>query len=232
MNQPIPPGWYPNPTGQPGTQYWDGHQWATIGPPMRKRSVWPWVLVGAVVFFFAGCGALLVVGASISDIDEDSAVTSSVQRGAPIGPPDATAEATAEPSVPAAVPRIGEEARDGKFAFVVNSMDTSSTAGEPSNEFMTVEAQGMFVNVRLTVTNIGHRAQTFYADNQKLMAGGREYSVNTMAAIWSGAANEEINPGNSIDVVLSFDVPRGITHVDTVELHDSAFSNGVTVSLA
>ena len=27
------PGWYPDPTGGPGQQYWDGRQWSTPPPP-------------------------------------------------------------------------------------------------------------------------------------------------------------------------------------------------------
>jgi hypothetical protein len=50
-----------------------------------------------------------------------------------------------------------------------------------------------------------------------------------MAAVWTGAANVEINPGNSINAVVSFDVPNGTTSVGSVELHDSAFSGGVKV---
>jgi hypothetical protein len=51
-----------------------------------------------------------------------------------------------------------------------------------------------------------------------------------MAAVWTGDSNVEVNPGNSIDAVVSFDVPAG-TSVGTMELHDSMFSGGVTVSL-
>jgi hypothetical protein len=132
----------------------------------------------------------------------------------------------------AAIPKasLTTEVRDGKFAFVVTRFNTSDVAGDPNNPFMEVKPQGMFVNVYMTVTNIGGRPQTFFASNQKLFAGGREFGPNTMAAVWTGNANVEINPGNSIDAVVSFDVPLGIT-VDTVELHDSAFSGGAKLRI-
>ena len=41
----------------------------------------------------------------------------------------------------------------------------------------------------------------------------------------------EINPGNSIDGTVVFDVPVGVTPT-SVEDHDSAFSGGVTVALS
>ena len=44
MTQPTPPGWYPDPSGAPGTRYWDGNQWTdrAIGsPPSGKSSRTP-----------------------------------------------------------------------------------------------------------------------------------------------------------------------------------------------
>ncbi len=44
------------------------------------------------------------------------------------------------------------------------------------------------------------------------------------------AVFDEINPGNSTTGTIVFDVPDESTIVDA-ELHDSAFSGGVTVNL-
>jgi hypothetical protein len=41
----------------------------------------------------------------------------------------------------------------------------------------------------------------------------------------------EINPGNSVDGVLVFDVPEGLSPT-AIELHESMFSSGALVSLA
>jgi hypothetical protein len=46
----------------------------------------------------------------------------------------------------------------------------------------------------------------------------------------SDAWLEEINPGNSVDGVIPFDVPEGVSPV-SIELHDSMFSSGVTVDV-
>jgi hypothetical protein len=82
----------------------------------------------------------------------------------------------------------------------------------------------------MTVTNIGDQPQTFFAGNQKLWIGTSEYSADTMAAVWNSAANVEINPGNSVDFVVSFDVPDNPQlRLSRIELHDSAFSGGVQV---
>jgi hypothetical protein len=139
------------------------------------------------------------------------------------------------PASPAAMPTmsgIGQEARDGKFAFVVTSVDRSKTAGDPSNQFETVTAQGEFLNVHLTVSNIGDQSQSFFASNQKLQIGGNQFSANdTAAAMWTQSADVSINPGNSIQAVVSFDVPPDTTDNGVITLHDSAFSGGVKVSL-
>lgn len=66
----MPPGWYPDPSGAPSTRYWDGHQWTLAqsapGLAPRKRPVWPWILVGVVVLFLGGCGALIAMGSVAS----------------------------------------------------------------------------------------------------------------------------------------------------------------------
>lgn len=41
---------------------------------------------------------------------------------------------------------------------------------------------------------------------------------------------EEINPGNTVKGTLVFDMPKG-TEPASIELHDSPFSDGITVQL-
>ena len=105
----------------------------------------------------------------------------------------------------------------------------SKTAGDPTNEFLQSTAQGEYVNIRLSVKNIGNEAQTYFVQNQKLIVGGKKFD----AASILGAKGDDIslNPGRGIDnTVVSFDVPPG-TVPTSIELHDSAFSGGVTVRL-
>lgn len=214
-----PPGWYPDPKGTGGRAYWTGTQW---GQPPSSNKARPWLIAAGIAVpfvLFASCVAAITATMDDGEKSSSSATTTSARAAAPALP--------AEPTV---LPGIGQQVRDGKFAFVVHSINTSRTVGDPSNPFMT--AQGMFVNVHMTVKNIGNVAQTFFADDQKLIADGLEYSADYTAAVWTGAANEAINPGNSIDVVVSFDVPPDTaSHVNTVELRDSVFSGGVSVRL-
>jgi hypothetical protein len=56
----LPPGWYPNPSGEAGTRYWDGHNWTAVNAWKNKRGRRPvrhWF--GAIIA--AGLGLLLLV---------------------------------------------------------------------------------------------------------------------------------------------------------------------------
>ena len=122
-----------------------------------------------------------------------------------------------------------EEVRDGKFAFVVNSVTT--LVGTPPPGVPT--PMGEWRMVSITATNIGDQPQSFCPQNQKLIdVAGHDYASDGMAAI---AMNEnaiivDMNPGFSVKVWVPFDVPPG-TEVAVVELHDSAFSDGAWVNL-
>jgi hypothetical protein len=138
-----------------------------------------------------------------------------------------------EPAPPAeAAPGVGTPVADGKLQFTVTSVE----AGVPSigDDLFGVTAQGQYVLVHMTVTNVGDAAQLFDASSQTLLDGqGRTHSADSGAAIYLPDSNSfltSINPGNTVDGIVVFDVPADATPV-SVELHDSPFSGGVTVSL-
>lgn len=124
---------------------------------------------------------------------------------------------------------VGSPASDGKFQFVVTSVDRSSTAGNPDNQFEQKTAKGEFINVHLTVKNTGTQAQMYSASNQKLIIGGKQFDAASIIGIPGDGDN--INPGLGIDTVVSFDVPPG-SMPEAVVLHDSMFSGGTKVNLS
>lgn len=133
----------------------------------------------------------------------------------------------------AAAAKVGEPARDGKFEFVAKSIK----CGVPNvgSEYMTKAAQGQYCLLSVSVKNVGNEAQSLLSSNQYLFnASGQKYSADdtaTMYAAPSGASwYSEINPGNTVEGTIVFDLPKDQTPVKA-ELHDSAFSNGVGVSL-
>jgi len=132
------------------------------------------------------------------------------------------------------VPGLGDVVKDGKFAFKVTKVEKGlSQVGEG---FTVSKAQGQYVLIHLTVKNIGDEAQLFSDSAQKLIdAKGRTFDADSGAAALglkdSNAFLNNINPGNSVNGILLFDVPKDV-RLKAVELHDSLFSDGVTVSLA
>ena len=75
-----------------------------------------------------------------------------------------------------------------------------------------------------------HRTAHEYAFN----AAGQKYEADSAAAIYLGQYNksflENINPGNGVNGVVLFDIPKD-GKIVKLELHDSALSGGVTVNL-
>jgi hypothetical protein len=92
------------------------------------------------------------------------------------------------------------------------------------------DAQGEFVVLTVDVTNHGKTAQLLDSSNQKLLATGKTYDADGNVFADSKAFLNNINPGNRVTASIAFDVPKG-TRPTQVVLHDSAFSNGVRVTL-
>lgn len=218
MTQPTPPGWYPDPSGAPGQRYFDGKDWtehrAAAQPPAappsapapygpvgaRKRKVWPWVLLTVIVLFFGGCAALLVVASINSGTNSDRKTAAG----------------------------MGQEVRDGKFAFTVTDVSTAKTAGSHT-------ARGEFIVVTMNVKNTGDEPRSFFPSNQKLRdSAGREYAADTMAAMSLNTNDTmviDLNPGFDITVKVPFDVPLG-TQAAELEVHDSMLSGGARIKLS
>ncbi|TXK43283.1 DUF4352 domain-containing protein [Nonomuraea sp. C10] len=152
------------------------------------------------------------------------------------GGSDKTGETTAASAPDGEEPKragIGDVVKDGKFSFKVTKVEKGlSQVGEG---FTISKAQGKYVLIHLTVKNIGDEAQMFHDSSQKLIdAKGREFDADSGAAVLglkdSNAFLNNINPGNAVKGILLFDVPENIK-LKAVELHDSIFSDGVTVTL-
>jgi hypothetical protein len=212
--QSLAPGWYPDPSGT-GSRYWDGKDWGPTAPPPTPAQSKKWVPAGLIV---AGILAVVVAIGTIGyHWGSSSRSSSTTTVGAtPPQPPHAG---------------IGQEVGDGNFRFVVTSVDVSKTAGDPGSQFQIAPKQGEFVNVHLTVRNVGDRPQTFYAYNQTLQIGTSQFSSNTAATMWKQAMTVDINPGSSIQAVVSFDVPPGASKDGVLTLRTSLASGGTRISL-
>ncbi|MEO3938574.1 DUF4352 domain-containing protein [Dermatophilaceae bacterium Soc4.6] len=246
------PGWYPQPDGQ--QRYWDGRQWtehlapgsvgnapmapmAAVGPvpllPSEVRSR-KWYAKKRVLI---PVGAIILIGAfsQIGGKNESPATPAAASK-------TSTAKATSGGSKAAPVapsveetkdaPKIGSPVRDGKFEFVVTGIKCG--IAKVGNQYLNKAAQGQFCAVSMTVKNIGDEAQSIFANAQVAFDGAdHKFSADSEAGIYADDSKllyQEINPGNSVKGNVYFDVPQG-TKLAKLELHDSAFSGGVEISL-
>jgi len=178
-----------------------------------KRK-WVWILAGVL---------LLIVAASAS----------STKQTNPQSPPPTEKPTTADTQKKAEVAKIGQPARDGKFEFTVKGVECGkSTVGTSP---ATRQAQGQFCFLTVHVKNIGTEQQSLFSANQKLLDDQKtQYSPDDTATAYVSSAGatwfSQINPGNSVEGVMVFDVPKNATPA-SAELHDSTYSGGVAVNL-
>lgn len=189
---------------------------------LQKRKSWFarhkfLTVLGAIVI-------LIIAIAALSGGDEEPTTTTGDDAGASEGEQASDVGEAAE---------IGDPVRDGKFEFTVNSVECGEA--ELGDDILSTTAQGQFCMVSLTVENIGDEPQSLFGDNQYLLdTQGRQFSADTEAQLYLEEAQltiyEEVNPGNSVEGTVVFDVPEDV-ELAGIELHDSAFSGGVTVEL-
>lgn len=241
-----------HPAPQQSTPDWQPANPPAPEPPAKEKS---WFARHKILTAVLALVAFFVLASLIGGDDdttaaptttptaEQQAVADTTDDDADAPADDATDEAAEEPAEePAAeepaeepadeLPGIGDPVRDGKFEFVITGVEDGGT--EVGSEFLSEKAQGRFHLVHITVTNIGDEAQMMSDSNQKVRdEQGRTFETNSSAAIYMDDNDlwlTDINPGNTMSGTLVFDMPEGSTPVE-IELHDSMFSGGVTVSL-
>jgi len=232
-NQPgAKPGFYPAENGR--QRYWDGNVWtdryADMEPPPappaapKKRS---WFARHKIL---TGLGALVLL---FIVIDLANGGNSSTPTASPV---TAAPKPTPAPAPPPASPAagLGSPVRDGKFEFVVSKVDCGKSSVGTGG--LVKKAQGQFCLVSLTVTNVGDKSQYLDGSSQMALdAQGRQFSADAAAGVYLGDQGNtflnQINPGNKVDGQLVFDVPKEVRLVK-LQLHDSPFSAGVSVTLS
>jgi hypothetical protein len=127
---------------------------------------------------------------------------------------------------------IGQPVRDRVLEFTVNSVHCGQTS-VGSGPAMPTPA-GQFCVVAIRVHNVGTQQETFADQNQKALSPqGTQYFDDSVAGIMASPDNplaEALDPGRQLDVTLVYDIPTNV-RIDRLQLHDSAFSDGVEVAL-
>lgn len=130
---------------------------------------------------------------------------------------------------------LNQPAKDGKFEFVVKNIECGKSSVSDSSGYLSKSAQGQYCFLTISVKNIGDQQQMFIDSNQKLLnAEGQQFSPDSTATLYkSNNSNvwlSQINPGNTVEGMLVFDLPKDQTPA-VAQLHDSAFSGGIKVNL-
>lgn len=236
--QQWPEGWYQDGQDPAVDRWWDGARWTGAtrpragsgGPVVDERA--PVVVapeppkkrhrIRTTVLVVIGVIALIAIVQAATGGDDTETPATTTQEDAAGG---------SEPED--AGPGLGDPAEDGDFTFVVEAVEDGPE--RIGDEGFGTSPQGRFVYVTVTVTNHGDEAGSFFGDNQYLVdTEGRKASADTEAAVYlpeSQSLYEEINPGNTLTGTVVFDIPADAVPA-AVELHDSMFSGGVTVSLS
>jgi len=121
----------------------------------------------------------------------------------------------------------------GSFEYTVTgSKDVGTTVGASP---LTQTAQGTFIEVDLTIKNVGNSAVTFLYNYVKLVdASGKTFDADPTATLYASPDQSAwvaaINPGNGLAGPILFDVPPG-TKAVSVQVSDNAFSTGQTINL-
>lgn len=97
------------------------------------------------------------------------------------------------------------------------------------------KAQGVFVTVRVSVTNIGYESRSLTATDLFLVDDQGKRFATSSAILTVGGAEKiflhKVNPGHTVnDAPVLLDLVPG-TAIATIELHDSTSSAGVKVKL-
>jgi hypothetical protein len=191
-------------------------------PPRRKLSGCLTALLIVVgIFVVAG-----IIGALTGSGDNTA------QQSTPATEP--RPEPTAgKPATTARGDDLREPKRDGQFEFTVQSVKCGRRTVGSSG--LTQTAQGQYCLVAVKVANVGDEARTFDSSSQYLFdSRGRKFETDDATLYLEDNGNaflENINPGNSVNGTLVYDVPHTGFEAAKLELHDSAFSGGVDVAL-
>lgn len=178
--------------------------------------------------------ALLVALVTVGGVTGCSTRVSagSVDTGASSSAP---AEAAASEAAPAeaAEPGIGAVVKAGDLEYTITGVE--EIGGQVGSEYLNQTAQGRFVGVGVKVTNVGSKAATFFSDYVQLVdSADRTFDSDSTATIYAAPSADawisEINPGNSFEGKVVFDLPADATPAVAI-VKDNAFLGGERIRL-
>ena len=172
---------------------------------------------------------LLIIGAVSGGGNTNKSTTATISSSSSAKP---TANASA------AMPKINQQANDGKLGFTVTSLQCGvSEISQPDDTDFTDSTGAPYCLMNLSIKGVSTVSQSFDSSSQYVLdSTGKQYSVDSDATIAANATSNNcmefptVNPGVTLTCTLAFDIPAGATPTTAV-FHDSAASGGVKVSL-
>lgn len=182
----------------------------------------------------AAAGGLVIAGLALTGCSAGGATAGGATAGGATHGVDSSSPSTAAaaPATPAA-PGLNTPVKAGSFEYTATgSKEVGTTVGTSP---LTQTAQGTYVEVDLTIKNVGNSSATFVSNYVKIVdATGKTYDADPTATLYANPNQSAwvaaINPGNSITGPILFDVPVG-TKAVSIRVSDNMFSKGETISL-
>lgn len=122
------------------------------------------------------------------------------------------------------------KAGTSEFRYAVHRVEATDVLADPAYPELNVSAEGRFVIVKLSVTNVTERPRTFQSTNARVSDGVHEYGIDDTAWQYVGDSTKEVPPGASIDAAVVFDVPKDFA-AQSIVLPDSGTSERVAVAV-
>lgn len=218
MTTPTPPGWYPDPSGTPGTRFWDGQAWtdntqaapppigAPAPPPAQKKH-------GKCKWFALGLVALIVISAAAGGSSDKKSTDSSSSE--PASSSTAAKDKCGSTATDDCTPRVGPNGsvKVDALTWRVSSASAQSQLGDTTYG-LGAEADGVFVVVKLRVHSTHNESVTLTDSVIKLETNGTTYDPDndgTTAAIGNGDDPflfETLGPDSDKSGTVVFDIPK------------------------
>jgi len=205
------------------------------GDRRKQRSTIAGILEGSGRLFVVL--AIVAASAACSSSGDDATGTETTASGdvattAATDASAAAAETTAAPA-PSDLPGIGDPVQDEDFVFVVTGIEEPGPIYNPTESELSIdEATGKWLVVHMSVENTGSDTG-LRNDDQRVVWNGE--SIAAPFETWNASNMVLIKAGETIDdVIVIFDVPVDFPEGGAgavLELHYSAFSDGVEVGL-
>ena len=230
----TPSTWVGRASARPPADPWPTAEQPVVPPRFAPPPQVVYVEVprrGRGGLFALGVLAAFVAGGATLALIVSPALRGMVGMDAPssTAPPSPTAPPT--PTTPPP-PGLGDPVRDGTLEFVVARV--TCDVPQVGSGILVERAQGQFCLVDITAKNIGCIPAIFSDEAQTVhTTEGTSHGAKS----WPGFLVNNldlgrywVNPDSTMTATLVFDIPATATVV-TIELHDSHFSDGITVTL-